>query len=44
MKVQHEHISEEHCKLKEDFESVSDKLKVSNKVRNEKEDLLNEKI
>jgi chromosome segregation ATPase len=44
LKVNHEHITEEYKNLKLDYEAVSEKLKLSNKVRNEKEDLLNEKI
>ena len=44
LKVHHDHISEEHEQLKLDFSSVSEKLRISNKVRNEKEEMLNEKI
>lgn len=44
LKVNHEHVSEEYAALKLDYDAVSEKLRLSNKVRNEKEDLLNEKI
>lgn len=44
LKVNHEHVSDEYKALKIDYEAVSEKLRLSNKVRNEKEDLLNEKI
>ncbi len=38
LKVHHDHITEEHDQLKIDYESVSEKLKISNRVRNEKEE------
>lgn len=38
LKVHHEYINEEYQSLKLDFDSVSEKLKISNKVRNEKEE------
>jgi chromosome segregation ATPase len=44
LRVNHDHVSEEHKVLKLDYDAVSEKLRLSNKVRNEKEDLLNEKI
>lgn len=44
LKVNFEHVSEQHKTLKNDFTSVSEKLRLSNKVRGEKEDLLNEKV
>lgn len=44
LKVNHEHITDEYKNVKLDYDAVSEKLKLSNKVRNEKEDLLNEKI
>jgi len=44
LKIQNEHVGEEFKNTKEDFESVSEKLKISNKVRNEKEEMLNDKM
>ena len=43
LKVVHDHISGEYRVLKKDYDSVCEKLRLSNKVRNEKEDLLNDK-
>jgi hypothetical protein len=44
LRVNHEHVTDEYRAIKTDYESVSEKLRLSNKVRNEKEELLNEKI
>ena len=44
LRVNYEHVFEEWEMLKLEFESVSDKLKRSNKVRNEKEEVLNDKL
>lgn len=44
LSVNHEHVSEEHTTLKTDYENMAEKLRLSNKIRNEKEDLLAEKI
>ena len=44
LKVQYEHIKEEYEMLKLEFESVQDKLKKSNKARNEKEEILSDKL
>jgi chromosome segregation ATPase len=44
MKVNYQHVQDEHATLKADFDNVSEKLHLSNKVRNEKEDLLADKI
>ena len=44
LKVNFEHVSEQYKTLKVDYDNVSEKLRLSNKVRNEKEDLLNEKV
>lgn len=44
MKVDYQHIQDEHSTLKADFDNVSEKLHLSNKVRNEKEELLADKV
>lgn len=44
LSVHHKHQTEEFEHLKLDYDSVADKLRVSNKVRNEKEENLNDKI
>lgn len=44
LRVSHEHVTEEHRAMKLDYESVSEKLRLANRVRNEKEELLNEKM
>jgi len=44
LKVNHEHVTDEYRAMKTDYESVSEKLRLANRVRNEKEELLNEKI
>lgn len=44
LRVNHEHVSEEYKTIKVDYDSVSEKLRLSNKVRNEKEEILNEKM
>ena len=43
MKVNYQHIQDEHATLKADYDNVSEKLHLSNKVRNEKEELLADK-
>lgn len=44
LKISNEHTVEEFEQMKLDYENVAEKLKVSNKVRNDKEEQLNEKI
>ncbi len=44
MKVDYQHIQDEHSTLKADFDNVYEKLHLSNKVRNEKEELLADKV
>ena len=44
LKVHYEHINEEYEALRLEFENVSERLRASNKVRNEKEDILNDKL
>lgn len=38
LKVHHDHVTEEYGNLKLDYDAVSEKLRISNKVRNEKEE------
>ena len=42
--MQHDYVSNEHGNLKIDFDSVNEKLKISNKARNDKEELFNDKV
>ena len=44
LKVNYQHVQDEHSTLKADFDNVSEKLHLSNKVRNEKEDMLADKV
>jgi hypothetical protein len=44
LKVQHEYVTEELSLLKVDSDAVTDNLKVANRVRNEKEDMLADRI
>ena len=38
IKVNHHHVLDEHATLKSDYDNVSEKLHLSNKVRNEREE------
>ena len=44
LKVNFDHICEEHKTLKGDYDAVSEMLRLSNKIKNDKEEMLAEKV